>query len=742
MDAQTAPRRRSRTHAMRVPALLLIALIAVAALFAPAGPDAAFAGGSNTLYPAGSGTNGFRANIEWRTSNYAGAALKRRTLIFAYVKAGEYIQVASSAVGISRTAGGVTTTGDIFIYNPGLIDIGVNKEKIGQETLTGQNDPLVPSAANASFSCLAQRAANPGIPGLGQIRTRAQELAGPKPSANSDAYDACFYRAPVTGIYNIIFTGPAGSNSDLDLQPSGVIESPTGGPNFGPEQGASVSTWDVTIRAANASGGIGEQQFTGRLFAYYISAITGGNNRPLYPSFYTVTNDGYRYRIDLRGLDPWGFILFANSVGFFDSDGVTPLYHDIMADPTCSTGTNAQNQLTCLQGGVSVQRPEFPIFAAPPDNETLTALGIPLEPVVPDIISDLKFVGTNRTDNKSVIGTGGAFSYTTKFGTIDLLVISRDGQNFDPTNPQNATIYGRRQPGPQTILWDGLDNSGVPFPVGTYRVKLALKGGEIHFPILDAENSTQGGPTFTLLNPVNGVCPPGPNGTPLCTAAYYDDRGYRTLNNTVVGEVNGPLCPGNPGGPPAQPVSGLVTGPTGVIGLKPFDSASTQRAYGLPGSLPSGGNAGQNCSPNGSFGDTKGLDIWAAVPGEQVEAELEIIESATAITLSDFSATRQGDAIAVRWTTGAEIDSFTFRIWRSTDGRRANAEPVAEIPARGKGGAGASYEWIDRSLGPGKRATYWLQEIDVRGQVTEYGPARGGSPNDWSGVLTFLPRVQ
>ncbi len=49
-----------------------------------------------------------------------------------------------------------------------------------------------------------------------------------------------------------------------------------------------------------------------------------------------------------------------------------------------------------------------------------------------------------------------------------------------------------------------------------YCFQATLHAGEYHFPLIDAENSTLGGPTFTLLNPPGGVCQFGGS----CTTAF------------------------------------------------------------------------------------------------------------------------------------------------------------------------------------------------------------------------------
>src|SRR5439155_14982908 len=141
-------------------------------------------------------------------------------------------------------------------------------------------------------------------------------------------------------------------------------------------QGSSVAAWDATVRASLAS----TTNITGRVFTYYLALFTAGNGLPVFPSVFPVTSDGYRYRVDLRGMDPNGWLVYGNQVGFLDSDGTTttPLYHDAVAS---SAGNPAQ--LTNIQGGVSFALPSFPLFFETPATASLTALGIPTAPTAP-----------------------------------------------------------------------------------------------------------------------------------------------------------------------------------------------------------------------------------------------------------------------------------------------------------------------------------------------------------------------
>lgn len=543
----------------------------------------AMAEGSRTMYPAG--IAGYRANIEWRTSFY-GTFLRRRTLFNLYAQSGDVVLLGSSAVGVGQ--------GDILIYNPGQVSGPVGDENI---------------PATADFSCAQQRAAL-GNPDQGRIRSRAQELAGPDTIVDPNTaapgnvvpsgYVPCFYIAPETGVYNVVFYGPLGGNSDSERAPTGEIEL-TSPDNFDDQQFTSVAAWDVTVRSSLTS----TDDINGRLFADYVTQFTGANPRPVYSTLFAITRDGYQYQTDLRGLDPNGFILYANDVGFLDSDG-SPLFHDVVADPRISG--QEQNQLNVLLGGVSLAPPAHLIFFNRPADPVIEALGIPTTPITPRL-DEFSFAGV-LGENDTYVGAGGTFSYSSNVGGIYRLIISQDGINFDPSNPRNRLMQERHEPGVETIVWDGLDNEGLPFPPGQgYPAQLIVRAGEHHFPILDSEASLEGGPTYTLLNPPGGNCPSF-NGQPAnCQIGFYDDRGYRTASGEMVGSP-GSVLPG--AAPPDPPNSDLLAG---------FDTSSPQRRFG-------------DGRPDG-FGDKKGLDLWTFFPSEPRMTTIDILPLNIALSKTD-----------------------------------------------------------------------------------------------------------
>ncbi|MCB9449846.1 MAG: hypothetical protein H6672_00310 [Anaerolineaceae bacterium] len=545
--------------------LLVLMVIMVIAAF-PA--SFVLADGSRDLFPAGAPADASRGNLQFSTNSYGPAQLIRwRTILYAYMNGGESLLMGSSAVGVNN--------GNIFVYAPGAITGPTGNETIGA--------PI--------YDCQTQRA-TAGLPNaIGQITTRAEELAGPDTvpaGGNPGGYVPCTFTAPADGIYPVIFYGPAGLGA-ANGTPTGDINL-AAGTNFDATQGSTVAAWDVTVRAALNN----PADITGRVYTNYLGMSTGGNGRRVYPTLYTTTTDGYIYQTELNGLDPFGFVIYGSQKGFLDTDGATTLYHDVLS--------NTAN-LSALDGGVGMDRPAYPMFFDQPQNVTLNALGIPINPV-PPVVTAFSFIGS-ISGNMSLVGAGGTFQFTSNVDGLYQLTISRNGVDFDPSTLTNRVLRGDTVTGVNTIVWDGLDNEGTAFPVGTYQVRMNIRAGEYHFPMIDAENSINGGPTYTLTNPP-GACPPFTGG---CSGAFYDDRSYRTLAGTVVGGAvpNTLLCGLTP---PTTANSNLLTG---------FNSTTNQRAFGAA----AGGNTNTACT--GAFGDVKGLDLWTFFPSGTAATPLRIV---------------------------------------------------------------------------------------------------------------------
>lgn len=97
----------------------------------------------------------------------------------------------------------------------------------------------------------------------------------------------------------------------------------------------------------------------------------------------------------------------------------------------------------------------------------------------------------------------------------------------------------------------------------------------------------------------------------------------------------------------------------------------------------------------------------------------------TAVTLADFSAVQQGDAILLTWETSMELDNRGFNLYRGT----SPAGPDRQlndllIPSQSQGGPiGYIYTWEDQAeLVPDTSYFYWLEDVDIHGATSMHGP--------------------
>ncbi|MFZ2359983.1 MAG: hypothetical protein WA040_11635, partial [Anaerolineae bacterium] len=95
----------------------------------------------------------------------------------------------------------------------------------------------------------------------------------------------------------------------------------------------------------------------------------------------------------------------------------------------------------------------------------------------------------------------------------------------------------------------------------------------------------------------------------------------------------------------------------------------------------------------------------------------------TAITLAEFSAAQQGDAVQVSWETVSELDNAGFNLYRS-ESAAGPQTLLTYLPASSPGGtAGAAYAYEDRAgLTPGQSYYYWLEDVAISGATTLHGP--------------------
>ena len=102
------------------------------------------------------------------------------------------------------------------------------------------------------------------------------------------------------------------------------------------------------------------------------------------------------------------------------------------------------------------------------------------------------------------------------------------------------------------------------------------------------------------------------------------------------------------------------------------------------------------------------------------------IAGTTAIKLAGFNALYEEHGVVLNWRTGFEVNNLGFNVYREGPAKRVRLNPSiiagsALITAPGVAmTAGHSYSWVDP--GGTSDSTYYLEDVDVDGTRTTYGP--------------------
>ncbi|MBH8573296.1 DUF11 domain-containing protein [Nostocaceae cyanobacterium CENA369] len=501
------------------------------------GIQPSWAEGSKELVADG----GYRPYLEWANTTTAG--ITRQTTLQVYVQAGEIVNLGSS---VPTSANG---TKDIVYSSP----------------FGGQN---------GSCDVLAS--------GFGLIDTVAKESAGPLP--NAGGYTPCSFTATETGIYKVEFHAPNTTNNPPPRTTTAAF--PTDG-----SQNAGVAAWDITVKDSS------NNTKKGRVFTNYIAMNMGANASGSTPialnsKLYIQTKDGYRYETDMNGVDPFGFIFFANSRGYLDKTNNSTLYH--------SAGGATDNNLN-FAGNVRVQDPTVAdtatdithlVFFNRPDTATLSYLGIDTQASIPTPPTNFQFTGKNGgSGNQTYVGVGGYFSFdSSSSGSYQIIIDTNNDGIYDPSSDrvlQNILSFGSN-----VVSWDGKDASGTdvqPLPSNApYKAQIITRAGEYHFPMLDAENNPLGF-RITMENPPAAFPSlTDQNGQQISsTTVYYNDNNYTTANATSI-NLNG---------------TGATNPRNAARGI---NSATGEHEF------------------SSNYGDFKGIDTWTYFPSQAVLTPLVI----------------------------------------------------------------------------------------------------------------------
>lgn len=156
--------------------------------------------------------------------------------------------------------------------------------------------------------------------------------------------------------------------------------------------------------------------------------------------------------------------------------------------------------------------------------------------------------------------------------------------------------------------------------------------------------------------------------------------------------------------------------------------------YAIPaGMQPTNGGVTDTSVSTNESNHTNGLIVSVSTQSN-FNIDFAFKQVSTAIELAYFDAQpvsavkcgHEADCVRVVWQVIAERDTAGYALWRTrvADGAIPVQSAAALITPQmiQATGAGSNYEWLDRATVPDTTYAYWLSEMNVNGNFTEYGP--------------------
>jgi hypothetical protein len=210
-------------------------------------------------------------------------------------------------------------------------------------------------------------------------------------------------------------------------------------------------------------------------------------------------------------------------------------------------------------------------------------------------------------------------------------------------------------------------------------------------------------------------------------------------NSAAGGSVHADLTYGNPGAEGAVfYVLGVKSESSSVsIGGQAVGSGAGVGVFQTTGNTATGyscgGNSGQTtgCSAGGT-------EFYAVGPGSTATASfasasnsaylaIPFGSSQTAVTVTSLTATPSGNGNLVKLQTGREVHNLGFNVYREQNGQRVKLNSSLLAGSALLGGAATTFTaghirtWRDDPP-PGASVSYYVEEVDLSGARTWYGP--------------------
>lgn len=545
-----------------------------------------FADGSKDLYP--SGVAGVRACLRSSTAPTVNWPFPNNGVHYVYAQVGERITLASSAQNTGGTA-------KIRLYSPG-------------GTL------VVDNTSN------------------GVISNRSGELAGPQLFGGSVAgrYTPIYYLVPANGagIYRVEFWARATADPQTTFNANDNWTQST--------NDAGIMAWDVSVINSSNTAFI-----PGRVYANVLNFSNGTgqvNSNGFFGKIYTLTKDGYTYRVSNNGNNGIYFTFFVNNNGFLDAATQLPIYKSLNGSTAAFLSGKVQNP----NNADTNQNITHKMFYTLPSSDlpTSSSGAVPgnntwlKNAVVTPHVTNVSLVGVEGTPGQ-VSNKGGYIKFNADVqGNYTITIQST------PANPSfvSRTLTGASIAGANQIFWDSKDGSGNAAPVGTYPLSITvrLQGAEVHFPYIDMEYNRFG--TIVELLNYNNLTGPA-----VSNIVYWNDSDITNATSN---------------GSKPNPINNSHLPPANSAGI---NSTINGHIWGVGGT----GTSGQ-------FGDEKAIDTWTFIKAEEVTVSTSVtVKSADLMVssiVSDKTNAMEGDQVAytIKVKNGGLSDvagaKFTFKI--------------------------------------------------------------------------------
>lgn len=110
------------------------------------------------------------------------------------------------------------------------------------------------------------------------------------------------------------------------------------------------------------------------------------------------------------------------------------------------------------------------------------------------------------------------------------------------------------------------------------------------------------------------------------------------------------------------------------------------------------------------------------------------------VELVSFVATPSNRGVLLTWETASESDNLGFNLYRSPESSEASPREKLNadlIPGAGTTQEPQRYSFLDERVEAGRTYAYWLEQVDVGGNATLYGPVVASVPAATPHLLTL-----